>query len=106
MTNQQLIEKIKEIIKDDNILKYYVREYDDDIIIIKDDLNNLKSLTCYVEKLVSISDMTEELDLRPYMRKFQITLSKTKEVWFYYSMRNRVYKDSSYTFRHTEVEIK
>ncbi len=106
MTNQQLIKKIKEIIKDDNIMRYYVFTKEDNIIIsrfnLQDPINTYKE----EEVLCKISDMSEELELRPFMRKFQVTETDTQEVHYHFSMIERLDKTLGYKFKHKEVEIK
>ena len=114
MTNEQLIVKLKTIIKDDDINKYAVNtDFNDVLRVIKFDLNDLKCIMYQAEDLCKMSDMSEEIDLRGYMRLFEVTLvcnngqgGEETEVLRYCSTRENVYKNGPWRFiTHKEIEI-
>lgn len=106
MTNEQLIAKIKAIIKDDDIRRYTVHVDNSNYVTVwRCDLSNPRGLLIQTEELCALPDMTEELDLRPYMRMFQVTETKGGDVWKYFSVRSKVYKTGPWICMHREIEI-
>ena len=107
MTNQQLIEKIKETAQNHNLSNYFAYiSRDNNLVVARFNPKDPISYPWIALISCDASDMTEELDLRPLMRKFQVTDLKTQEVTYHFALTEHILKTLGYRCRYQEVEIK